>query len=84
MTGSPAGPIDAPIGSVAAEASVATGAGSAVEVPAAADDEDEGDAEEVVEVEEVGEADSVDPEEVGGGVLDTVDAELVASARSID
>ena len=33
MTGSPAGPIAAPIGSVAAEASVATGAGSAVEVP---------------------------------------------------
>src|SRR6476469_4829664 len=32
MTGSPAGPIDAPIGSAAAEASVAAGAGAAVVV----------------------------------------------------
>jgi len=83
MTGSPAGPIDAPIGSAAAEASVAAGAGAAVVVVELVElAELSGEGED--EVEDAGVDDSAGADDVGGGTLDPEAAELVVSERSID
>ena len=78
--------MDAPIGSAAADASVATGAASAVgvvELVVLAELSDVEDEEEVV-VEDAGVDDPSDPDEVGGGVVELGVAEVVTSERSID